>query len=111
MYTLIIMSSDKNSIRQHTIGRGHLLLLSCVILGLFFAIIGGFSYGLFQKRQRVSTENELQTRMDKEIQQLTQEKRQVESELAALNKEMSDIRQIAEKIPRGFRNPRARRRA
>lgn len=98
MYTLIIMSSHKNSVRQHVIGRGLLLLVSCVILGLFFAAIGGFTYGLFQKQQRVSTENELQTRMDKEIQQLTQAKHQVESELAAVNKEMNDIRQIAEKI-------------
>ena len=98
MYTLIIMSSHKNSVRQHVIGRGLLLLLSCVILGLFFAAIGGFNYGLFQKRQRVSTENELQARMDKEIQQLTQAKHQVESELAAVNKEMIDIREIAEKI-------------
>ncbi|MYA98359.1 peptidoglycan DD-metalloendopeptidase family protein [Candidatus Poribacteria bacterium] len=98
MYTLIIMSSQKNSVRQHVIGRGLLLLLSCVILGLFCAAIGGFIYGLFQKRQRVSTENELQTRMTKEIQQLTQAKHQVESELAAVNKEMNEIRQMAEKI-------------
>ena len=98
MYTFIIMSSHKDSVRQHVIGRGLLLLLSCVILGLFFAAIGGFTYGLFQKRQRVSTENELQTRLEKEIQQLTQAKHQVESELAAVNKEMNDIRQMAEKI-------------
>lgn len=98
MYTLIIMSSEKNTVRQHVISRGLLLLLSCVILGLFSAAIGGFSYGLFQKRQRVSTETELQTRMDKEIQQLTEAKHQVESELAAVNKEMNDIRQMAEKI-------------
>ena len=98
MYTLIIMSSHKNSVRQYVIGRGRLLLLSCLILGLFFAAIGGFSYGLFQKRQRVSSENELQTRMEKEIQQLTQAKRQVESELAAVNEEMDDIRQMAKKI-------------
>lgn len=98
MYTFIIMSSHKNSVRQHVIGRGLLLLLSCVILGLFFGAIGGFGYGLFQKRQRVSTETELQTRIEKEIEQLTQEKRQVESELAAVNKEMNDIRQMAEKI-------------
>ena len=98
MYTLIIMSSHKNSVRQHVIGRGLLLLLSCVLLALFFAAIGGFSYGLFHKQQRVSTEKELQTRMEKEIQQLTQEKRQVESELAAVNKEMNDIRQMTEKI-------------
>ena len=98
MYTFIIMSSHKNSVRQHVIGRGLLLLLSCVILGLFFAAIGGFTYGLSQKRQRVSTENELQTRLEKEIQQLTQAKHQVESELAAVNKEMNDIRQMAEKI-------------
>ena len=98
MYTLIIMSSHKNSVRQHVIGRGHLLLLSCVILGLLFAAIGGFNYGLSQKRQRVSTENELQTRMEKEIQQLTQAKHQVESELATVNEEMNDIRQMAKKI-------------
>ena len=98
MYTLIIMSSHKDSVRQHVIGRGFLLLLSCVILGLFSALIGGFTYGLSQKRQRVSTENELQTRMDKEVQQLTQAKHQVESELAAVNKEMTDIRQMAKKI-------------
>ena len=98
MYTLIIMSAHKNSVRQHVIGRGLLLLLSCVILGLFSAAIGGFTYGLFQKRQRVSTENESQTRLEKEIQQLTQAKHQVESEFAAVNKEMNDIRQMAEKI-------------
>ncbi|MDE0682772.1 MAG: hypothetical protein OXI63_07655, partial [Candidatus Poribacteria bacterium] len=98
MYTLIIMSSHKNSVRQHVIGRGLLLLLSCVILGLFSAAIGGFTYGLSQKRQRVTTENELQTRMEKEIQQLTQAKQQVESELAAVNMEMNEIRQMAEKI-------------
>ena len=98
MYTFIIMSSHKDSVRQHVIGRGFLLLLSCVILGLFFAAIGGFTYGLFQKRQSVSAENELQTRLEKEIQQLTQAKHQVELELAAVNKEMNDIRQMAEKI-------------
>ena len=98
MYTLIIMSADKNSVHQHVIGRGHLLLLSCVTLGLFLAAIGGFTYGLSQKRQRVSAENELQTRMEKEIQQLTQAKSQVESEFAALNEEMNSIRQMAKKI-------------
>lgn len=98
MYTLIIMSSHKNSVRQHVISRGHLLLLSCVILGLFFAVIGGFTYGFFQNRQRVHTEHELQTRMEKETQKLTQAKHRVESELAAVNKEMGDIRQMAEKI-------------
>ena len=98
MYTLIIMSSHKNTVRQHVIGRGLLLLLSCVILGLFLGAIGGFTYGLSQKRQRVSTENELQARMEKEIQQLTQAKRQVESELATVNEEMNDIRQMAKKI-------------
>lgn len=98
MYTLIIMSSQKNSVRQHVIGRGHLLLFSCIILTLFFAAIGGFNYGLFQKRQKVSAENELQARTEKEIQQLTQAKRQVESELAAVNEEMNGIRQMAKKI-------------
>ena len=98
MYTLIIMSPHKNSVHQHVISQGHLLLLSCVILGLFFVAIGGFYYGLSQKRQRVSTENELQTRMAKEIQQLTQAKRQVESELAAVNEEMNGIRQMAKRI-------------
>ena len=98
MYTLIIMPPRKNSVRQYVIGRGHLFLLSCVILGLFFVAIGGFYYGLSQKRQRVSTENELQTRMAKEVQQLTQAKRQVESELAVVNEEMNGIRQMAKRI-------------
>ena len=98
MYTLIIMSSDKNSIRQHLIRRSHLFLLSCVILGLFSVAIGGFNYGLFQKRQRVSAEQAFQTRMEKEIQQLTEAKQQVESELATVNAEMNDIRQMVKKI-------------
>ena len=98
MYTLIIMSSNKKSVRQHVISRGHLLLLSCVIVGLLSVAIGGFNYGLFQKRQKVNAENELQTRMDKEVQQLTQAKRQVESELAAVNEEMKGIRQMVKKI-------------
>ncbi len=98
MYTLIIMSSQKDSVRQHVIGRGHLLLLSCVILSLFLVAIGGFTYGRFQKRQRISTENELQMHMEKEIQQLTEAKRQVELELATVNEEMNDIRQMVKKI-------------
>ncbi len=98
MYTLIIMSSHKNSVRQHRIGRGHLFLLSCVILGLFSVAIGGFNYGLFQKRQSVSAEKELQTQMEKEVQQLTEAKHQVESELAAVNAEMNDIREMIKKI-------------
>lgn len=98
MYTLIIMSSHKNSVRQHLIGRGHLFLLSCVILGLFSVAIGGFNYGLFQKRQRASAEKELQTQTEKEVQQLTEAKHQVESELAAVNAEMNDIREMVKKI-------------
>ncbi len=98
MYTLIIMSSQKNSVRQHVIGRGHLLLLSCVTLSLFLVAIGGFTYGLLQKRQKISTENALQIRMEKEIQQLTEAKRQVELELATVNEEMNGIRQMTKKI-------------
>ena len=98
MYTFIIMSSRGNSVRQHSISQGHVLLLFCIILGLFLAAIGGLNYGLFQKQQRTSSEKELRTSMEQEIERLMLAKRQVESELAEINEEMNSIRYMAERI-------------
>lgn len=97
MYTLILLSSRRNSVRQHAISQGHLLLFSCLILALFVTAISGIGYGLFQKYQRIKSEHELQASAE-EIKQLVHAKLQVELELAAVNEEMNSIRRMAEKI-------------
>lgn len=97
MYTLIFMSSRGDSVRQHTINRGHVMLLSFITFILFLAMIGGLGYGLFQKFHKAGAEKRLQANVEK-LEQVTQEKLQVESELAGITEEMKDIRQMAEKI-------------
>ena len=97
MYTLILMSSRGNSVRQHAISHGRVLLLSLVVFIVFLAAISGIGYGLFQKRQSINAEEKLQTSL-KEIEQLAQAKLQVESELAGINEEMKGIRDMTEKI-------------
>lgn len=97
MYTIIVMSSRGDSVRQHGISRGRVLLLSLVVFIVCFAAISGIGYGLFQKRQSINTEKKLQANQE-EIQQLTQAKLQVESELAIINEEMKDIRHMTKTI-------------
>ena len=98
MYTLIFMSSRKNLVRQHTINRGHVLFFFSALLLLCLGGIGGINYGLFQKQQRTNSEEQLLVSAEKQIEELTQAKLQVESKLADVNKEMEDIRQMAEQI-------------
>lgn len=97
MYKIILMLSRGNSVRQHAISHGRVLLLSLVVFIVCLAAISGIGYGLFQKRQSINTEKELQANQE-EIQQLTQAKRQVESELAIINEEMKDIRHMTKTI-------------
>ncbi len=97
MYTLIFMSSRGDSVRQHTISRGHVLLFSILIFALFLAAIGGLGYGFFQKQQRAVSEKSLQTSMEK-IEGLVREKLQAESELVTINKEMRGIWYMAKQI-------------
>lgn len=97
MYTIILMSSRGNSVRQHTIGRGRVLFLSFVVFIVCLAAIGGIGYGLFQQRQSINAEEKLQANQE-EIQQLRQAKLQIESELAIINEEMKDIRHMAKTI-------------
>lgn len=97
MYTIIVMSSRGDSVRQHAISRGRVLLLSLVVFIVCFAAISGIGYGLFQKRQSINTEKKLQANQE-EIQQLTQAKLQIESELAIINEEMKDIRHMTKTI-------------
>ena len=97
MYTLILLSSRRNSIRQHAISQARLLFFSFLILALLVAAIGGTGYGLFQKHQKEKSEKELQASTG-EIKQLVQAKLQVELELDVFNEEMDSIRHMAEKI-------------
>ena len=97
MYTLIFMSSRGDSVHQHTISQGHVLLFSIFIFALFLAGIGGLGYGFFQKQQSAVSEKSLQTSMGK-IEGLVREKLQVESELVAINEEMRGIRHMAKQI-------------
>ena len=98
MYTLIFMSSHGNSVRQHTITRGHVLFLFSALLLLCLGGIGGFYYGLSQKQQRTSSEKELLASTEQQIEQLTQAKHQAESKLADVNEEMKDILEMVEQI-------------
>lgn len=98
MYTVILMSSRKNSVRQHAITRVHVFFFCCFVLLLFTLAIGGFNYGLLQKRQRSNSEKQLQVSTEKKIEQLTQEKLRTESELTVINEEMKTIRQMTEQI-------------
>lgn len=97
MYTVILMSSRGNSVRQHVITQGHISLFVFAILVLFLAGISGIGYGLFQKFHEAGAEKRLQTSLE-ENDKLAEEKLQVESELADVKEEMKDIREMAEKI-------------
>lgn len=97
MYTLVFMSSRGNSVRQHTISKGHILFFAFAVLVLLLAGISGIGYGLFQKLNEAGAARKLQVSLE-ENDKLTQAKLQVELELAGVNEEMKDIRQMAEKI-------------
>ncbi len=97
MYTFILLSARRNSVRQHAISQGRLLIFFCLILALFLTAISGIGYGIFQKYQRNKSETELQASAE-EIKKLVHGKLQVELELAAVNEEMNSIRRMAEKI-------------
>ena len=97
MYTLILLSSDKNSVRQHAISQGHILFFCCILLALLLTAIAGAGYGIFQKYQKAKLEKDLQVSAE-EIEQLVQAKKQVELELVAVNEEMESIRRMIEKI-------------
>jgi len=98
MYTLILMSDRKNSVHQYTISRGHISFFFCALVFLCITAIGGVSYGLFHKDRRMSVEEELQASTEKQIEEITQAKLTVESELADLTKEMVDIHEMIEHI-------------
>ena len=97
MYTLIFMSSRGNLVRQQAISRGHVLLFWIVVFTLFFGTIGGLGYGFYLKQQESVSKKDLQASRE-EIKGLVRAKHQVELELAAINEEMKDIRQMAEQI-------------
>lgn len=97
MYTFILISSRGNSVRQHAINQGHILLFVFTISALLLAGISGIGYGLFQKFHEAGAEKRLQAGLE-ENDKLMAEKLQVELELAGVNEEMKDIRQMAEKI-------------
>lgn len=97
MYTVVFISSRGNSVRQYVINLGHILLLVSTISVLLLAGISGVGYGLFQKFHETGAEKRLQVSLE-ENDKLMEEKLQVESELAGINEEMKDIRQMAEKI-------------
>ena len=97
MYTFILISSRGNSVRQHVINQGHILFFVSIISVLLLAGISGIGYGLFQKFHDTGAEQRLQASLE-ENDKLMEEKLQIELELAGVNEEMKDIRQMAEKI-------------
>lgn len=97
MYTLILMSSRGDSVRQQAIRQGHVLFFLIVVPVLFLAGLGGLGYGLFQKQQRAVSEKSLQTSMGK-FEELVRAKLQIESELTAIDEEMHSIRQMSKQI-------------
>ena len=97
MYTLVFMSSRGNSVRQHTISKGNILFFAFTILVLLLVGISGIGYGLFHKLHEAGAEKRLKVSLE-ENDKLIQAKLQVDLELAGVNEEMKDIRQMAEKI-------------
>lgn len=97
MYTVILMSSRGDSVRQHVIDQGHISRFVFAILVLLLAGVSGIGYGLFQKFHEAGAEKRLQASLE-ENDKLVEEKLLVESELADVKEEMKDIREMAEKI-------------
>ena len=97
MYSLILLLSDKNSVRQRAISEKPTLFFRCIPLALLLTATIGVSYGIFQKYQRTKVEKELQANAEN-IKQLGQTKNRIELELAAVNEEMEGIRWMTAKI-------------
>ena len=97
MYTVILMSSRGNAVHQHAISKAQILFFISTISFLVLAGISGIGYGLFQKFHKAGSEQKLHAHLEN-FEQLSQAKLQVELELANVNEEMKDIRQMAEKI-------------
>ena len=97
MYRLTFMSSRGDKVREHAIGGRHVLLFSIALFALFSAAMGGLGYGFFQKYQRNDSEKRLQVNLEK-MEELTRTKLQIESEFAAVNAEMSGIRDMVQEI-------------
>ena len=97
MHTLIFLSSRGDSVHQHTITRGHILLFATAVFALLLVAIAGVGYGFFQNHQKAISEKGSQSNTET-IAGLIHAKRQVESELAAINEEMNSIRQMAKQI-------------
>ena len=97
MYILVFISSRGNSVRQHIISKGHILLFALTVLVVLLVGISGIGYGLFQKFHETGAEKRLQASLE-ENEKLMQAKLQVELELADVNEEMKDIRQMTKTI-------------
>ena len=90
MYSVIFMSSRGNSVRQYAINQGRAWLLVLVIFAVFLAMIGGLGYGLFQRHEKADS--------DKKLQATVEENDKLTLELAGVNEEMKDIREMVGKI-------------
>ena len=90
MYTVIFMSSRGNSVHQHVMDPGRVLFFSLIIFAVFLAMIGGLGYGFFQNHQKASSDEKLHASV--------KENNKLKLELAGVNEEMKDIRQMVEKI-------------
>lgn len=97
MYTLIFMSSRRDSVRQRTISQAQALFFFIVVSALILVGISGLGYGFFQKQQRSVSEKNLQTSTER-LEELEQAKLHVESQLADFDAEMNDIRQMTKRI-------------
>ena len=97
MPTLTFMSSHGDTVRQHVISSGHVLLFFLATFILLLAAIGGLGYGFFQKHQRNDKEKHLQMNL-KKMEELTRAKLRIEGEFAAVNAEMNGIRDMVQQI-------------
>ena len=90
MYTIIFMSSRGNAVRQYAIDQGRVLFFSVVIFAVCLAMIGGLGYGFLQNHRKASSDEKLHASVE--------ENNKLKLELAGVNEEMKDIRQMVEKI-------------
>ena len=93
-YTILLMSSNQDSVRQFSIQRGFALCLGLVLCLVFFGIISfaasGVKHGI---RYRAELQGEVASR-----EELENTIKQYEEEMQEINKELQDVRTMSHQV-------------
>ena len=96
IYTIVIMSSAKGSVRQFSIGHGFLRFLYFLFFIMVVCAVGGIGYGISSRIKLQSSDTQL-AKMHAENEQLRIEK---QNQLKDLDREMNGIREMANAVRR-----------